>query len=133
LFALRQTGSGWRKPDFAVRPPMQLPASLAACGKADFESVFKHEVERLDHAELPLQQGLAHSSQVAASAFAVMVLKVRCDPAVIRVRAGIFYAGVVAGCNCADDPTPTEENREYCEVQFAIDRATATATLTLLG
>jgi len=52
---------------------------------------------------------------------------------VIRVKAGIFYTGVIAGCSCADDPTPIDEQNEYCVVQFDIDRTTADATVTLLA
>ncbi len=112
---------------------MQLLQSLAACDTPDFCTVFKLEVEQLDHAQLPLQQGLAHSSHVTGSAFRIMVLKVNTDADVIQVRAGVFYAGIIAGCSCADDPAPTEENPEYCEILFAIDRQSAATTLTLLG
>ena len=45
---------------------------------------------------------------------------------------GIFYTGVVAGCSCADDPTPVEEQHEYCEVLIEINRATAEAVIRLL-
>jgi hypothetical protein len=111
---------------------MQLPKSLAACERADFASVFKTEVELLDHAALPLQQGLTQSSHVAASALTVMVLDVLSTPENIRVRAGIFYGGVVAGCNCADDPSPLEELPEYCELLFTIARSSATTTVAPL-
>jgi hypothetical protein len=62
-----------------------------------------------------------------------MVIAAREAPGVIRVKAGIFYTGVIAGCSCADDPTPINEQNEYCVVQFDIDRATADASVTLLA
>jgi hypothetical protein len=49
------------------------------------------------------------------------------------VKAGIFYTGVIAGCSCADDPTPVDELNEYCVVQFDIDRMTAETTVRLLA
>jgi hypothetical protein len=39
---------------------------------------------------------------------------------------------VIAGCSCADDPTPTNELDEFCELQLDIDKLTAVATVTLL-
>jgi len=51
---------------------------------------------------------------------------------VIRIKAGIFYHGIIGGCSCADDPTPTGENNEYCEVQIDIDKATAVIAVVLI-
>lgn len=50
----------------------------------------------------------------------------------IRARAGIFYTGVIAGCSCADDPTPVDEQNEYCDVRVDIDKQTGEATIALL-
>lgn len=49
----------------------------------------------------------------------------------IRTRVGLFYFGVIAGCSCADDPTPVEPQNEYCEILVDIDRADGTATIRL--
>jgi hypothetical protein len=51
---------------------------------------------------------------------------------VIRVKAGIFYQGVLGGCSCADDPTPASEINEYCEVQLDIDKSTAATAVELV-
>ena len=111
---------------------IRLPNALNAWGTPGFEAILKQEIEELDAAHLPLQQGLAISSHVTDRPFRAMVISVREEPGVIRVKAGIFYTGVIAGCNCADDPTPIDEQNEYCVVQFEIDRATADTTVTLL-
>lgn len=110
-----------------------LQKSLKAWGTPAFEAIFKREIEQLDATQLPLQQGLALSSQVTDRPFQAMVIAAREAPGVIRVKAGIFYTGVIAGCSCADDPTPIDEQNEYCVVQFDIDRATAAASVTLLA
>jgi len=50
----------------------------------------------------------------------------------LQVKAGLFYSGIIAGCNCADDPTPVDEINEYCEVLLAIDKKTALTTVSLI-
>ena len=61
-----------------------------------------------------------------------MIILVADDEGFIHVKAGIFYSGIIAGCSCADDPTPVDEQNEYCEVQFEINKKTAEATVALL-
>ena len=82
--------------------------------------------------QLPLQQGLATSSYVADGEFSAMVLDVSEDSGFIHAKAGIPYSGIIAGCSCADDPTPVSEQSEYCEVLLAINKLTAETTVTLL-
>ncbi|MGV8991077.1 MAG: hypothetical protein ACOH1Q_06705 [Thiobacillus sp.] len=94
--------------------------------------MFKQEVEKLNGQHLPLQQGLAASSHVTDRPIQVMILGVAEEPECIRVRAGIFYTGVIAGCNCADDPSPLDEQNEYCVVLIDIDRTTAESTVSLV-
>ena len=69
---------------------------------------------------------------VTADPITVMINKITEMENVIRVRAGIFYQGVMGGCSCADDPTPTSKINEYCEVQLDIDKATAATTVALI-
>jgi hypothetical protein len=98
-----------------------LPHSLAAWNTPSFGTSFKHEVERLDATLLPLQQGLSATSWVAEAPFTVMLLGATAAGDYLRVKAGIFYAGILGGCNCADDPTPLDTQPEYCELWFEID------------
>jgi hypothetical protein len=111
---------------------IRLPHALHAWGRPGFNDVLKHEIEQLDAAVLPLQQGLARSSHVTDRPFQAMIIGVHEETRLIRVKAGIFYTGIIAGCSCADDPTPIDEINEYCVVQLDIDRTTADATVTLL-
>ncbi|MGK2952004.1 MAG: hypothetical protein ACSLEZ_06425 [Thiobacillus sp.] len=112
---------------------IQLPHALNAWGTPEFEAVLKQEIERLDAGCLPLQQGLSVSSYVTDRPFQVMVISVREETGLILIKAGIFYTGVIAGCSCADDPTPVDELNEYCVLQFYIDRLTANTTVELLA
>jgi len=111
----------------------QLPKSLHAWKTPEFRNVLKQEIEQLDAGHLPLQQGLSSSSYVTDRPFQAMIISVSEEASLIRAKAGIFYTGVIAGCSCADDPTPIDEMNEYCVLQFDIDRATAEATVTLLA
>ena len=112
---------------------IRLPKSLNAWGTPAFKDVFSQEVAQLEAAELPLQQGLARSSHVTERPFQAMLIRASEGAGLLRVKAGIFYTGIIAGCSCADDPTPIDELNEYCVVQFDIDRTTAATTVTLLA
>lgn len=111
---------------------IRLPDSIAAWGSPAFNEIFKKEAALLDPNLLPLQEGLARSSHVADSPFSVIVMNVTDDPVSIQIKAGIVYAGIIAGCSCADDPTPIGEQTEYCEVMFEINKLTAQTKVTLL-
>jgi len=111
---------------------IRLDQSLRAWGGADFGATLKREVEKLGAELLPLQQGLSYSNYVTESPITVMVHRVAEMEKVIRIRAGIFYHGIIGGCSCADDPTPVGENNEYCEVQIDIDKATAISAVMLI-
>lgn len=111
---------------------IRLDQSLRAWGEPDFGAILKREVEKLAIDLLPLQQGLSGSSYVAESPITVMVHRITEMENMIRIKAGVFYQGVISGCSCADDPTPVGENNEYCEVLIDIDKATATTAVTLI-
>ena len=108
-----------------------LNESLQAWGAADFETVFKAELARQRDA-LPLQQGLAHGSSVADSPVTVLFQRATEAAGALRMKAGIFYEGLLGGCACANDPTPESPATEYCEVEVEIDRATGAAQVRLV-
>ena len=111
---------------------IRLTKSLQAWRSAGFEEIFKKEVELLDIDLLPLQRGLATTSQVTDAPRKVIVLHSSEKDGFIHVKAGIFYSGIIAGCSCADDPTPVQEQNEYCEMQFAVHKQTAETEVLLL-
>lgn len=110
-----------------------LPQSINAWNSADFESVFKAEVSQIPHTSLPLQQGLALSSYVSDEPFSAVILNTSADDSSINIKAGIFYTGIIAGCSCADDPTPLDTQNEYCELQFTLNRQTGETHIELLS
>ncbi|WP_018508369.1 hypothetical protein [Thiobacillus thioparus] len=110
----------------------QFSQSLRVWNTPAFQTVLKQEIEQLDAEWLPLQRGLSSSSYVTDRPFQAMIISVNEEAGLIRAKAGIFYTGIIAGCSCADDPTPIDEQTEYCVVQLDIDSTTAEATVTLL-
>jgi len=111
---------------------MRLEEALRAWGTSDFEEVLKRELSQLPMGSLPLQHGLTGGNYVADTPISAMISSVVDLQDVIRVRAGIFYQGVIGGCSCTDDPTPVSEINEYCEVQLDIDKTSAAAVVTLI-
>ena len=112
---------------------IQLHQSLLAWGTPDFEAVLKRDISQLGIGQLPLYQGLSVSNHVTDDPITVMIHRVAELENVIRVKAGILYKGMVAGCSCADDPTPDNSNNEYCVVQLDIDKATAKTAVILVA
>lgn len=111
---------------------IQLTKALNAWGTAEFRGILKKEIEHMNTEQLPLQQELSTGSYALDDNLNVMIINVSEVEGFIRAKVGIFYTGIIAGCSCADDPTPVNEQPEYCEVQIDINKVTADATVTLL-
>jgi hypothetical protein len=111
---------------------IRLDKALAAWGTPDFKDILRQEIAQLDAGDLPLQQGLSTGNYVSDEPITVMIHSIAETENAIRVRAGIFYRGVIGGCSCTDDPTPSSDINEYCEVQLDIDRASAIAAVALV-
>ena len=112
---------------------MKLTKALQSYNDPEFKNILKHEIQSISPELLPLQQGLSLSSYVGKSPFSVIILNVTEDTNNIKVKTGIFYTGIIAGCSCSDDPSPTDEQTEYCELQFDVNKITAKTTVKLLN
>jgi hypothetical protein len=110
-----------------------LYQSLKSFDTPDFKAIAKNDIQDINPTLLPLQNGLSFSSYVGKSPFSVVILNVTEETDFICVKAGIFYTGIIAGCSCSDDPTPTDEQNEYCELLFNINKKTAETSVTLLN
>ena len=112
---------------------IKLAKSLNAWGTPGFNDILKKEIESLDAQYLPLQQGLSYSSHATNSDFNIMIISAHEDDSFLHVKAGVFYSGVIAGCSCADDPTPVPEQSEYCEISVDIRKTSAQTSISLPG
>jgi hypothetical protein len=107
--------------------------ALNAWGTPEFHAVLTQEIEQLTIEQLHLQQGLSTGSHALDNRPRAMIIRVSGEGECIRAKVGIFYTGIIAGCSCADDPTPVNEESEYCEVQLDINTVTAETTVVLLA
>ncbi|MEQ1915858.1 MAG: hypothetical protein ABL856_03950 [Gallionella sp.] len=111
---------------------LRLTRTLNAKDSTDLAAIFKQELAQFGRDYLPLQQALRQGSSVLDTPLTVLMHDARTDAQQLRIRAGIFYQSVTAGCSCADDPTPLNEHTEYCEVQVLIDTRDARASVMLV-
>lgn len=111
---------------------LKLTQTAQAIGSEQIKQVAKKEIQKINKELLPLQQGLSLSSYVGNSDINVVILNIDKKSGAIQIKAGIFYTGIIAGCSCSDDPSPTDEQNEYCELQFEINQNTAETTIHLL-
>lgn len=110
-----------------------LRKTLNAWGNEDFAKVLREEVEQLPHHQLPLQQGLRLSSYVSDEPFRAIILRVGENAGHLTALVQLFYQGVIAGCSCADDPTPIDTLTESCMLEVCIDRRDASVSFKLLS
>jgi hypothetical protein len=110
---------------------IRLPNARDAWNTAEFNQILKRELEGIGNSQLPLQQGLTQSSMVSSEPFSVIVLDSEAVRGTIRCRVSIIYSGIIAGCSCADDPTPMDSQTEYCELVLEIDQASAETRVML--
>jgi len=106
---------------------------LAQLDTPELGDTLKREIAALGLQQLPLQQALRNSSYASDDGLSVTIISISRGPMQLAVRAGIFFTGFIAGCNCADDPTPADGVTEYCEVLITIDRQTAATEISLVN
>ncbi len=107
---------------------IKLINALEAWGTPEFKHTLQEEIKKIDHKQLPLQQALSQSSYVSDTEINVLIITIFETEQDIIAKTGIYYAGVIAGSCCADDPTPVNELNEYCELVFKINKMTAETT-----
>lgn len=116
-----------------MKTTIRLPDALAAWGTSEFEETLKREVAQLTGEVLPLQAGLIQGSYASDKVDGVILLSTSESADSVIIKAGLHFTGVIAGCSCADDPTPNNETVEYCEVRIEIDRKSAGTSIFLLA
>lgn len=111
---------------------LKLTHIIAAWNSDEFNAVVKQTLRELGTRHLPLQQGMVSSSAVVEGSIEPMILSSQLQEGRLLIRVGIFYSGIVAGCNCADDPSGVPEQSEYCELQLDIQLPDGETEITLL-
>lgn len=111
---------------------IRLPLSLAHWRHDDFNEVFVTELAGLTADQLPLYQLMALGSMISDEAPKFMINGSDEDSSTITVRTGVFFSSIIAGCSCADDPTPIDLNTEYGELAFTISKADAQTVISVV-
>ncbi len=111
---------------------INLKNIVDAWGTDNFDATLKNTLENMSVNELPLQKGLSSSNIALDNNIKVVILTKKDNKTELQIKAAIFYTGVIAGCNCADDPTPMDEQNEYCEVYLNINKQTGDICINLL-
>jgi hypothetical protein len=112
---------------------LHLVNTLQAWEHESFIDTLGEELNQLDPDHLPLQQCLSQGSHVLQDEdYKIMLLNQSANSQSIRLTIGIFFSSVIAGCSCADDPTPLDTCSEYGELLITIDRQTAVAQITAI-
>ena len=106
--------------------------SFTSLANKAFKKVFVTEVEALSGHLLPLQAGLKWSSVSSPNDFKVLVYAITVKESTLEVKTSVFYKGLTAGCSCADDPTPLNEQVEHCELLFSIDKRSGLTEVQIL-
>ncbi len=106
-----------------------LPRSRDCYGQPQFAATLKQELAAQDAFARLLQQAMQFGSCALLDDVELMINNSRAEAQQIHLQIGVFYHSIIAGCNCADDPSPIEKNNEYAEISMTIDRQTAQAIL----
>ncbi|MCW9023772.1 MAG: hypothetical protein OQK73_03740 [Gammaproteobacteria bacterium] len=59
------------------------------------------------------------------------MLRIHENDNLVSIKMGAFYTGIIAGCSCSDDPSPTDEVNEHCELDVKINLVNGDASVTL--
>lgn len=110
-----------------------LEKSLASWNTNQFKNIFIDEVTQLSIDELLLQKALEFGSMAIKDNLSIMVNRIKEQDKQIIIHSSILFSSTIAGCNCADDPTPVDTLTEYCELEFHIDKKTAQTEILLAG
>ncbi|MEO5344077.1 MAG: hypothetical protein H7842_12210 [Gammaproteobacteria bacterium SHHR-1] len=115
---------------------MKLPNTLAALEHPDLPRILQAELQSAAH-QPPLQDllqaALRHGSQALDESLQVLLQGLTLEPERAELRLNLLFQGVIAGCNCADDPSPQQATTaEQCPLRLRIDRRTGQAQLSPL-
>ncbi|GAB4126484.1 MAG: hypothetical protein Fur0040_09120 [Sideroxydans sp.] len=111
---------------------LELPDSVRAWRTPRFEAVLRQELAQQAE-RLPLQRALAQGNALLDTPLTVTLLDACEQEGVVRVKVGVFFQSLIAGCSCADDPTPISALNEYAELLLALRLDSARASVEIVS
>ncbi len=100
-------------------------------GGEDFTQQLEKAIQSLDVETLPLASCCQHSGVVDFDTIKPIILNSKETQTNIQVKLGVFFAEILSGCACSDDPSQAQAlENNYCELVLSIDKTTAQVSLT---
>ena len=109
-------------------PVTRLDNSLRAWETDAFAGTLKADILGLGAGVLPLHEAAAGGC-VDEGDIEITVLDSTDDATEIHVNVGVFFAEIIAGCSCGDEPSTSNA---YCELRVSIDKATGLARFAVI-
>jgi hypothetical protein len=109
-------------------PVTRLENSVRAWNTDAFAGVLKADILELGGAVLPLHEA-ATTGCVDEGDIGITVLGSADNATEIHVNIGVFFAEIIAGCSCGDEPSTSNA---YCELLVSIDKATGLARFAVI-
>ena len=94
------------------------------------ESALTDALQRLPPGTLPLDAACSQGGMVDDGNLSISVLRHATSDTHVTVRLGVFFAEIVGGCNCHDDPVATDS---YALLGLRIARDGGAAEIRLLS
>jgi len=105
-----------------------LGNSVRAWNTAAFATTLQADILGLGAGVLPLQQA-AGGGSVDESDIGITILGCSDSATEIHANVGVFFAEVIAGCSCGDEPAASTA---YCELRVSIDKADGQARFEVM-
>jgi len=105
-----------------------LGNSVRAWNTAAFAATLKADILGLGAGILPLQQA-AGGGSVDEGGIGITILGYSDSATEIHANVGVFFAEVIAGCSCGDEPAASSA---YCELRVSIDKADGQARFEVM-
>ena len=111
----------------------RLPRTLQALlHSRPLKPALKADLECLEAAELPLQQALRQGSIALCDGLQPMPLSTRRQDRHFEIVCALFFDSIIAGCQCADDPSPENRLAESARLEILLDSRSGQARISLV-
>lgn len=109
--------------------PALFCRTLCADSDADRVAAVTAELRQLAPERLPLHRATTQGGLVKPDSISISMLGAHCRGPSTVVRASVFFAEVIGGCNCHDDPL---EANGYCVLEVTVDHRLGTVAIALM-
>lgn len=95
---------------------------LTRVGASDFDERVVKMIHRLGPETLRLQDASRYGSYALQDELSLSLLSWTENAEEVRLRVSLFFTSVIAGCSCADDPTPLDKVNEHAVLTVTLNK-----------